>query len=439
MFIKLFILIVAVIVLFLSGRRCYRIYGDVFKYRRPEFFIRDVAEDDLGIPVFTYHSIANENTSDSVKASAFYKHLEYLTDNGYETLSADQFYQHIVNNMPVPKRSVVITFDDGRASLWTNAFPIIQKFGVKVICFLTPQAMMGQGTRSCINLDDISSIDQDHSVLDVDLSKNPLVTWEETQKMYSSGLVDFQSHTYSHKKIFISNKIVDFINPDFNCGTIGNQLPLLNNGEVDPLNIEAFWGMPVFESDSRMGAARRYFENEKLMDACITYAAKRNGKNFFKGSDWRDELLAFCTGFQRQNPRSDRFESESEQREAIRRNLVLSKRRIENYLPNHTVKHICFPWHRYSSLALSIAREVGFVSGWIDINSQDSMNHKANNPYLIDRYIPRNSYGTDPFFISRIDAREDVVMSLPGRNRLSLIQRFSREFFRLPGFLVDKR
>lgn len=434
---KLVILIVVLIVLFLFCRRSYQIYGSIFNNRRPEFFIRNVAEDDLGIPVFTYHSIANENTPDSITASAFYKHLEYLTDNGYITLSADQFYQHIVNNIPVPKRSVVITFDDGRASLWTTAFPIIQKFGVKVICFLTPQNMLDRGIRSHINLDDLLSIDQNYSLLDVDLSQNPLVTWEETQKMFSSGLVDFQSHTYGHKKIFISDKIVDFINPDFNFGITGDQLPLMKYGEIDPLNMEAFWGMPVFESDSRMGAARRYFENENLIYACITYAAERNGKEFFNRSDWKDELLAFCTGFQMQNPRADKFESEDEQREAIRKNLNLSKRRIENYLSNHTVKHICFPWHRYSSLALSIAREEGFVAGWIDINSQDSMNHKTNKPYLIDRYIPRNTYGTDPFFINRIDAREDVVLSLPGRKRLTLMRRVTRELFRLPGFLVD--
>ena len=438
MYIKLAILIIVLIVLFFFGRRSYQIYSSIFYYRRPEFFIRNINEDDLGIPVFTYHSIANENTPDSVKASAFYKHLEYLIDNDYKTLNANEFYQHIVNNKTIPKKSVVITFDDGRASLWTTAFPIIRKFGVKVICFLTPQDMLDQGTRLCIEPDDLPSIDENHSLLDVDLSNNPLINWEETQKMYSSGLVDFQSHTYGHKKIYISGKIVDFINPDFNYGIMGDRLPIMNYGEIDPGNMEAFWGMPVFESDSRMGAARRYFENENLINACVTYAAKRNRKDFFSRSDWRDELLAFCSGFQRQNPRTDKFESEYEQREAIRKNLNLSKRRIENYLPGHTVNHICFPWHRYSSLALSIAREEGFVAGWIDINTQDSLLHKSNNPYMIDRYIPRNTYGTDPFFINRIDAREDMVLSLPGRNRLTLFKRITKELFSLPGFLVNK-
>ena len=57
---------------------------------------------------------------------------------------------------------------------------------------------------------------------------------------------------------------------------------------------------------------------------------------------------------------------------------------------------------------------------------------EQQNPYQVNRYIPANTTGDDPFYISRIDARENLILSLPGDGRLTFQQRVKESLFDLP-------
>jgi peptidoglycan/xylan/chitin deacetylase (PgdA/CDA1 family) len=38
--------------------------------------------------------------------------------------------------MPPPKNTIVMIFDDGIGSLWSTAFPLLKKYGMKAVCFI---------------------------------------------------------------------------------------------------------------------------------------------------------------------------------------------------------------------------------------------------------------------------------------------------------------
>ena len=50
---------------------------------------------------------------------SFERRLAHLKDNRYETLSADEYLAVLEGAAYPPERAVLLTFDDGRGSLWS--------------------------------------------------------------------------------------------------------------------------------------------------------------------------------------------------------------------------------------------------------------------------------------------------------------------------------
>ena len=63
--------------------------------------------------------------------------LALLQDRGYRTLSLVELADCIRRGVSLPKRSFVITFDDGYRSVYQQAFPVLQKYGMTATVFLT--------------------------------------------------------------------------------------------------------------------------------------------------------------------------------------------------------------------------------------------------------------------------------------------------------------
>ena len=71
------------------------------------------------IPVFTFHS---------VEPVSFEAKLKFLQQNGYHTLNSEEFRAAIAGERNIPEKSVLLTFDDGTATLWSVAYPLLQKY-----------------------------------------------------------------------------------------------------------------------------------------------------------------------------------------------------------------------------------------------------------------------------------------------------------------------
>ena len=58
----------------------------------------------------------------------FTKQMEYLHEEGYTTLTLPEFQAYMEEEIDVPKKSVLITFDDGFKDNYINAYPILKKY-----------------------------------------------------------------------------------------------------------------------------------------------------------------------------------------------------------------------------------------------------------------------------------------------------------------------
>jgi peptidoglycan/xylan/chitin deacetylase (PgdA/CDA1 family) len=418
---------------YLIARRTLKVFRDLRSNRYPQFIYANVNAEDLGIPVFTYHSIARHNTPDSVSLAEFERHMRYLSDNGYHALSADQLYEHLAHGCPVPTKSIAITFDDGRSTLWTIAYPILERYNLKAVSFIVPSALTDSGIR--LNLNDYKagkSISLDE-LLDADIGNTPAITWDEAKVMHAKGVVDFQSHTLDHTLIHYTPEIVDFIHPAFRAGYNNYRVPSIRYEHGDRVHHRPRLGTPIYRSQSRMSAARRFFDDEKLRSACADYVERCGGRAFFEQASWRAKMFEFVEAYRQEHTLQEKFETAEEQTQAIRHSLTRSKQLIEAHLSNHTVRHLCYPWHRYSLLAACLAREAGYVTAFIDVNSQKPSPDQYNS-YSTQTAIPTNEYGDDPYQITRINvaAGENPVLSLPGNARLSYRDRFAAKLLRIP-------
>jgi peptidoglycan/xylan/chitin deacetylase (PgdA/CDA1 family) len=99
---------------------------------------------DVGVPVLLYHNVINQkdmtrynigSNGATISTEQFEKEMKYLKDAHYKTITLDQLYQYIGGHKILPRRSVVITFDDGLQSNYVNAYPILKKYNLHAVEF----------------------------------------------------------------------------------------------------------------------------------------------------------------------------------------------------------------------------------------------------------------------------------------------------------------
>ena len=101
-----------------------------------------------GLPVLLYHGIGPSHALAppglTVSAADFRRQMAWLAARGYHSATVEDCIAHACGN-PSSKRLVVITFDDGYASLCDYAFPVLQHYGFTAIVFV-PTALIGRAT-----------------------------------------------------------------------------------------------------------------------------------------------------------------------------------------------------------------------------------------------------------------------------------------------------
>ena len=92
------------------------------------------------IPILGYHRVGpgKGDHVPTVSAQAFERQLSLLARHGYRLISLEEVVEAMEAGQPVPRRSVVITFDDGYEEVYQVAWPMIKRFGFLAIVFVTP-------------------------------------------------------------------------------------------------------------------------------------------------------------------------------------------------------------------------------------------------------------------------------------------------------------
>ncbi|MEW6220974.1 MAG: polysaccharide deacetylase family protein [Thermodesulfobacteriota bacterium] len=80
-------------------------------------------------PILGYHGIGGPDSFLTVREDDFAWQMAYLARRGFRVLTLSQWAQKWRQGMGPGGRAVVITFDDGLASVWERAAPILERHG----------------------------------------------------------------------------------------------------------------------------------------------------------------------------------------------------------------------------------------------------------------------------------------------------------------------
>ena len=108
-----------------------------------------------GAVILLYHHVAEDTPpSTTISPADFEAHLSYLKDNGFTVVGLDKAIDSLRSNQALPEKSVVITFDDGYSSIYSEAFPLLQSYGYPFTLFLST-GPIDSGLRNYMNWDQI--------------------------------------------------------------------------------------------------------------------------------------------------------------------------------------------------------------------------------------------------------------------------------------------
>lgn len=147
-------------------------------------------EEPVQIPILMYHAIhvmAPEEAANAgliVHPETFESHLQALQDAGYYSLTPAEAYKALTENvLPKGKKVVWLTFDDSMADFYSNAYPLLQKYGFtatnNVITGSVENEVPGSFTPSQMKeMRDKGMTFEDHTVNHPDLEISDLASQE---------------------------------------------------------------------------------------------------------------------------------------------------------------------------------------------------------------------------------------------------------------------
>lgn len=79
-----------------------------------------------------YHKLSlNTNDNLTVSADIFEKQLLYLKEKNYQPITVKQLIEHQYQKAKLPKKPILLTFDDGYENNYTYLYPLLKKHALK--------------------------------------------------------------------------------------------------------------------------------------------------------------------------------------------------------------------------------------------------------------------------------------------------------------------
>lgn len=89
------------------------------------------------VPVLLYHGTPPEgNSNPPLPQSVFVDQLRALKADGWQTVTMKQFTDFMKSGAPIPKKSFLLTFDDGRKESFYPVDPVLKELGYNAVMFV---------------------------------------------------------------------------------------------------------------------------------------------------------------------------------------------------------------------------------------------------------------------------------------------------------------
>lgn len=136
------------------------------------------------LPILMYHRVAPAGAGVSRRyrqtPEEFERQLALLRRLGCRPVSLAEWHAAVAHDRPLPRRGVMLTFDDGFQDFYEYAWPLLRRYGFTATVFLVADRIGGTNT------------------WDASLGETlPLMGWREIRELQAGG-ISFGAHTRTH-------------------------------------------------------------------------------------------------------------------------------------------------------------------------------------------------------------------------------------------------
>lgn len=146
--------------------------------------------------------------ADAITSDRLVAFFDWLKGNGWHPISLDDIAQAQAGTKPLPPKPILLSFDDGYASLYTRVYPLALAYRFPVVA-----ALVG----SWMNVPPGGQVQYGDELR----PRSHFITWEQARTMQASGLVEFASHSDALHTSLLANRQ-------------GNRLPSASTRALNP-------------------------------------------------------------------------------------------------------------------------------------------------------------------------------------------------------------
>lgn len=239
-----------------------------------------------GLPVLMYHNISDGKADGlSIPADKLELQFMYLKENGYRSLSLKQIGLLMNEGAGLPKKSVVLTFDDAYQSIETKLLPLLERYDFCATVFV-PGAFIGKsnlwddGSINVMTAETLQKISRNphieiglHSFLhrsynemDVEDMKDDLANCRQTLEFYKIPYVNALAYPYGaypKKDPALKKEMFEMFGKTglefaFRIGNRVNPFPFKERFEVRRIDIRGGDSFFIFKTKLKKGRAKLF-------------------------------------------------------------------------------------------------------------------------------------------------------------------------------------
>ncbi len=139
----------------------------------------------VNVPILMYHQVARHAEPGfrkyTVTPAMLRAHVRWLALNGYTSITPEDLYNHRTGGCALPRRPVLITFDDGYRDCVEYAAPVLREHGFTAVFYLVA-SLMGKTTEWLVAQRGLAS---------------PLADWPAARQLVAAGFC-CGAHSWSH-------------------------------------------------------------------------------------------------------------------------------------------------------------------------------------------------------------------------------------------------
>lgn len=144
--------------------------------------------------VLTYHDFTTGKASNPMQKNIkdFEREMKYLSDHNYKTLTLKDVECFFDGKCKLPRKSVLITMDDGWMSEYELALPILKKYNLNAVIFYIGSNIDGQN-KNYIGKDELDDIEKNYPNIEIASHTFDNHYEEAYQKTKEELLIDFKN------------------------------------------------------------------------------------------------------------------------------------------------------------------------------------------------------------------------------------------------------